>query len=366
MERALSPRVVPRTVVTAMVALGALGLGAPASIAGAAEPWVPPPCPGAPGTQHGGDEAAGAWYRLDPILDAAGTLAGLGLEVGSQAGPTRSLRLPPESFASGPEDGLVLTGADDGRTSRLRLLDPVLGCETPLAVESDVVRSALLAPDRGSIYEHRVDRATRADLGVWRRPIGGGDAARVLPPLPADARFGPTFVTDLRVAGDGRVVVSACGMRACRTRVLEPATGRVSRVDGTGPALGVHGSTLVSMAPCAGLPCAILSTDLDDGGTTVLVARAGQADLAGDDGRLLLHEDENGSLRGRDLATGAAFIVADGGLAPVGRGSLATAGIQAHRNLVALAPGGRVRDGYPPRLFDPASRSLVTIEEVVR
>lgn len=364
MERVCMLRSAPRSVVAAVIALVALGVTAQGSMAADAGPWVPPPCPSARNAPPGGDAPVGTWYQLDPILDRTGTLAGQRLTVGSPAGPSRSLRLPPESFASGPRGGFVLVGSDDGRGSRVSLLDPVLGCESQVAAGPDVVRSALLTPDESSIYEHRVDRTTRADLGVWRRPVNGGGAVRVLRPLSADARFGPTFVTDMRLAGDGRVIVASCGMRACRTRVLDPATGRVARVDGTGPALGVSETALISLAPCAGFPCAIVATDLAGGRSTVLVDRANRAGLAGDQGGLLLHEDAAGTLRGVDLSSGDHFFISGGGLAPLDLGSLATGGVEAREGLVALEPGGRVRNGRGVRLFDPASRSLVTAEEV--
>jgi hypothetical protein len=366
MERVCMLQSVHRVVVAAVIALGALGIGAPGSMAAGAGPWVPPPCPQVPGRPPDGDAVTGTWYRLDPILDATGTLSGQRLVIGTAAGWTGSLRLPPESFAAGPRDGRVLVGSDDGGESRVRLLDVVAGCEAPIAVEHAVVRSALLAPDGRWIYEHRVHRITRADLGVWRQPVTGGTAARVLPGLPADARFGPTFATDLRLGGDGRLIVSSCGMRACRIRILDPATGRVARVDGTGPALGTRGSSLVTMAPCAGFPCAIVATRLADGRATVLVERAGRAALAGDGGRLLLHEDATGVLRGMDLSTGDPFAVSGDGLVPVDSGSLAPGGVEAGDGLVILAPAGRVRDGRRIRLFDPATRSLVATQEVAQ
>ena len=52
-----------------------------------------------------------------------------------------------------------------------------------VATETDVVRRATIDARTGDLYEFRVDRATRADLGVWREPLAGGATVRVVPPL---------------------------------------------------------------------------------------------------------------------------------------------------------------------------------------
>ena len=200
-------RLVP---LVAVIAAGALGPGRAVSGAGAGPAWDPPPCTEA---DAGGPPGTGAWYRLDPVLDRAGTLAAQRLTAGIAGRPSRHLDLAPESFASGPVGGLVLAGEDDGSVSRLRLLDPAHGCATAVADEPAVIRSAVLDPDGRSIVEHRVDRATRADLGIWRRTIGGS-AVRMLDGLGPDPELGPTFATDLVVAADGRLVVSSCAMDA--------------------------------------------------------------------------------------------------------------------------------------------------------
>jgi len=140
------------------------------------------------------------WFRLDALMDAAGTLTGQRLTVGRLGAGGRTIDLPPESFATGPWDGRVLIGADDGARSRLSLVDVGAACATVLAEENAVVRAALVTPDGSAVVEHRVDRATRADLGVWRVPIDGGRSRRVVAGLTADARYGRTFSTELRWA----------------------------------------------------------------------------------------------------------------------------------------------------------------------
>ena len=160
-----------------------------------------------------------------------------------------------------------------------------------------VVRGALLAPDGSAVWEHRVNRVTRADEGIWRRPVAGGPSARVLPGLPASGRFGPTFVTELSWAADGRLGVSSCGERACRTRVMDPATGRVDAFEGTGPLVGVHEDRALVHGACSGLPCPIETVDLRTGRRSVLVEQAGLASVDGSGTGSLVFETPRGPSR---------------------------------------------------------------------
>ena len=95
------------------------GLAARADVAPIARPIAA--CKDAAG---GGSRAGTSWYRLDPALDADGALTGWRLVAGRAAERVSlDLSLPVESFASGPRDGLVLVGADDGRRSLIRRVD---------------------------------------------------------------------------------------------------------------------------------------------------------------------------------------------------------------------------------------------------
>jgi hypothetical protein len=90
-----------------------------------------------------------------------------------------------------------------------------------VASSTDVIRNGIVAADGVSIVESRVDRRTRADLGVWRRPLDAGAPVRVLPPIGPDARFGPTWLTDLAWSDDDTtLVVGSCGETACRYRLV--------------------------------------------------------------------------------------------------------------------------------------------------
>lgn len=209
--------------------------------------------------------AVPATVRLDPVLDAGGTLVAQRLVVTVGTLPLTET-LPPESFVSAPAGDRVLVGDDDGTRSRLRLLDTVRGCWTALGAEADVVRGGVVAANGTLVYEHRVERASRRDLGVWQVAVGGRrPAVKVLPGLAADPAYGPTFATDLLVAADGRLVVSTCGLSACRVRVLDQRSGAIAQVDGTGPAVRLKGGDLVVQHVCEDLPCPLDAVNLATG-----------------------------------------------------------------------------------------------------
>jgi hypothetical protein len=353
------------------VALAVVGglAGAGAGRSGAADPaWDPPPCPldlAAPPT------AAASWFRLDDVIDAEGTLSGRRLAVGRVGSDTtRSIALAPESFAGGPFGGLVLVGTDDGARSSLRLVDPGGACAIGIGDSTAVIRSGLVSADGGAVLEHRVDRASRADLGVWRRPRDGSRPTRILGPLDADPTYGPTFMTELDLAADGRLAVASCGERRCRARVLEPATNTVVEVPDIGALVGLTGSALVSYAPCPGLPCGIEAVDLESGQRRVLAETAGLAVLAGAAGERVVYETAAGidlALRAVDVATGLTWTL---GIVPDGlrlqpSASRTGAAVDVPVDDVVLAPDGRVGEaGSATQVVDSVSGSTAALEEV--
>ena len=273
----------------ALLALGVLAvLGS--GQAGAQEvAWAPPEChaaavrpPAARAVAETEARAGSAWYRIEPRLNqAGGQIAQRVLVPGGAGRPARSIDLASESFAAGPFGSHVLTGSDDGRASRLRLIDLEASCARTIATERDVIRRATLNPSGTAIFEFRVDRRTRADLGVWRRPLDGSAVRRVLAPIPADARFGRTFSTELTWAlGTDRLVVQSCGALACRTRVFDPVTAATTLIDDPdlGELIGVADDRIVSYEACRGLPCPIVSVDLSSRSRTVLAEAAGFGD----------------------------------------------------------------------------------------
>ena len=296
-----------------VVALGAVGFIASTTLGAGVRPWVPSACAGPPSERIAAarDRVATApadlrgapWFRLDPILDDAGALNGQRLLLGLDGERVaRSMDLAPEAFAAGPFGGIVLVGSDDGATSRVQAIDVARGCAWPIADERDVVRRATIDPAGTFIYEMRVDRASRADLGIWRRPIDGSSASRqVLGPPPPDARFGRTFSTEFSwdLAGD-RLAIQSCAEIACRIRVITPAGGPTVTLDNPelGQIVGLDGDLAVTYEACRGLPCPIVATDLWTGDRRVLAPAAGLAVvIPTSDGARLVHEVGGGSDR---------------------------------------------------------------------
>ncbi|MGK2852321.1 MAG: hypothetical protein ACSLFN_15630, partial [Candidatus Limnocylindrales bacterium] len=206
------------------------------------------------GAQPAPATGATAWYRLDPVL-IAGARQGQRLELGRIGGSAWTVALDSESFASAPAGGRVVFGTDDGRRSTVSVADVERGCSTLVSTSSAVIRQAVLAPDGATLYEHRVRRADRADLGVWRRTPGGDDATHVLGPIAADAAFGRTWITDLTWSLDGRsLAITSCGEVACRIRVLDAGTGRSRMVADhrLGALVGLADDRLIVRGACRG------------------------------------------------------------------------------------------------------------------
>jgi len=276
--------------VTALTLLG----GAGTVIGASGDPWWDPPaCAGGPATiteaLRDGPTVAGPvtpipWAEIAPVIDNGGALAGQRVTVGVGAAQRR-LALPPESFVAGPFGRVVLVGADDGQRSRLRLVDVAAACAWDLADEAAVIRRATVTPDRTSVLEMRVDRVTRADLGIWRRPTDRpGPPRRILPPVAIDGRFGRTFSTEFTWSVDGdRVAIQSCGATACRTRLLDPTSGRSDLVDDPdlGSIVGLARDRLVVYRACRGLPCPLFSLDTASHARSVVSWAAGPAAVTG-------------------------------------------------------------------------------------
>ena len=277
----------------AVAALGAMALIASTTLGAPDRPWVPAACAGA---ARVGDPAPGTWYRIDPVFQG-GARTGQRLVIGpAPDGVTRTLELESESFAAGPFGGTILVGSDDGARTRLSLIDVARACAWLLDGSVDVIRTATVAPDGATVFETRVDRRTRADLGVWRRALDGSTPpSRVLPPIVADDRFGPTWLTDLVWSDDGSsLAVQSCGEIACRVRIIDANGGGVRLVadPAMGDIVGLADGRLVAHGACRGLPCPLLSLDLASGTTVTLDELAGQAVLSRDaDGSpMVVHE----------------------------------------------------------------------------
>jgi hypothetical protein len=337
-----------------VVALGAVGFIASATLGAGVRPWAPATCAGPPAarTLAAADPRpvdltgmrAAPWFRLDPVLDAGGALRAQRLTIGLDGERSaRGLELPNESFAAGPFGRIVLAGSDDGARSRLQAIDVESGCAWALGEERAVIRRATIDRAGAFIYEMRVDRATRADLGIWQRPMDGASAARrVLAPIGLDERFGRTFSTDFTwdVAGD-RLAVQSCGEVACRIRVIAPRGGPTMTLDAPdlGAILGLDGDRAVTYESCRGLPCPIVSTDLRTGERQVLAPAAGFAVVAGvPGGHRLIHEV--GAETGRSLRA-----VGIDGSSPVDLGQV-PAGLRLHPSAIRAEAATRLPPGW--------------------
>jgi hypothetical protein len=332
-----------------LAALGAAAVIATTTLGAPDRVWDPPPCPAALPARTA---TTGTWWRLDGQL-SEGRLVGQRLAV---AGPgvsrPRLLDLPPESFAAGPFDGWILVGSDDGRRSMLRLIDPVRGCARTVGTSTAVIRRATLSTDRRMVIEMRVDRITRADLGIFRRPLAGPrPAERLLPPIPTDARFGPTWTTEFTWDVDGRrLAVQSCGAIACRTRVVDPVTGaaRLIADPDHGDLIGLAGDRLVLHEACGGLPCAIVAVDVTTGDQVPLLPDVGQAVLVRGAGGAATVVAETGR-DGRDLramrldGSGVTDLPRDrDGRRLVAGPSRVAGAVELQPDRYLLGPGGRV------------------------
>ena len=347
------------------------------------QPWSAPPCASAAAVAAAvraappdglRDAVEAGWFTLDARVDRTGELAGQRLRIGVGRSRSRYVDLPAESSASGPFGSVVLAVEDDGERSVVRAWDSAAGCTWTVGTSADVVRRATFDVAGTAVYEFRVRRNDRADLGVWRRPVDGSRPARVLDPPVADARIGPTFVTTLDWTAEGdRLVVESCGAARCRARLLDPVSGAVTALPGGshGPAgelVGIVGGRAIRFEPCRGLPCGLESTAIESGESRMLAVDArlatvvrtpGGARIAvetGGAGTIAVFRPD-GSLE-RTVATG------DPGLRLMPRVDRAAAGVVAPPGWIVLAPDGR----SPERavLIRLADNKIVALTEVTR
>jgi hypothetical protein len=374
-----------------LVALGAVGFIASTTLGAGVRPWTPRACAGPPADRVAATRDPGPtdlsalrgapWFRLDPVLDADGGLQSQRLIVGLDGDRSAwRLDLPPESFAAGPFGRIILAGSDDGAVSRLQAIDVADGCASPIGDEAAVVRRATVDPAGAFVYEVRVERAGRADLGVWRRAIDtSSPAVRVLPPLAADARFGRTFSTEFTwdLSGE-RLAVQSCGEDACRIRVVTSNGGPTVRLEqpDLGLLVGLDGDRAVTYQACRGLPCPVVSTDLRTGERQVLAPDAGLAVLVPTaDGTRLVHE-VGAAATGRGLRAVAldGTSAADLGSVPDGlrlhpAAVRADAATRLPSGWILLAPDGRLPADPThdrPQLRHLPDGSTVPFDEAMR
>jgi hypothetical protein len=373
-----------------VIVVGAIGSLATVTLGAGQRPWTPLPCSGGAAERTAAasfprpaglpDLGLQAWFRTDAMIDNDGTLEGQRISLGLDgARAVRTIELPAESFASGPFGRIVLIGSDDGSISRLEAVDVVAGCAWPIAEENAVIRRATIDPSGDVVYEARVDRATRADLGVWSRPLDGLAAPRsVLPPIDLDDRFGRTFATEFAWSTDGQTLaVQSCGEVACRTRTVrfDGSTGQEVTEPDLGLLAGLDGQRIVTYEACRGLPCPIVATDLGSGARQVLATDAGLALVADtSDGPRLVHETfDTTGVRLRSVALDGGSAV-DLGPLPAGLRLHATpdragSATKLPTDWVLLAPDGRLPiegASIRPQLRHLPDGVTVQFDEVVR
>lgn len=350
---------------------------APTTIRAASGPTALPACrpepPAGPAAKAG--LVGAAWYRLDPVLDDAGGLDGQRLVVG-RVGRRGAFELPlgVESFASGPARGRILVGNDDGRRSTLRILDVGKRCATVVHAGRNLIRRAVVDPSGNGMVEFRLARSSRADLGVWSRPLDGTKPTRLLEPLAPNARIGRVFATELSWSAEGqRLVVKSCGETFCVARVLDRSSGRVITIDDhrVGETIGFVGDELVAYGGCPWLPCEIVAMNVKTGRVRDLAPLAGLAAVYVSDGRAVVAFEDfelRGSLRVVGL-NGIALrtLPLEAGLRLVPAPDRALAGIELPAGVIALAPGSRPSRSLVPATFiNIADGRRLPAAEVVR
>ena len=222
--------------------------------------------------------------RITDKIGVRGEFTGRRLALTTARGAVLAIDLPIESSVA-PALGSVVTytAAAAGR-SEVHVVDASTGCDFVVARPADIARSALIAADGRAVYVHSVS-AARADAGVTRYDLDGSDESTlVVPPLPADERFGRTFGTQLAQSADGgTLAVQSCALHACRTRLLDVASSQVRMLDdaGQGALVGVTAGHLVAYRDCSGLPCAVISISRATGATRVLADEAWSASVVG-------------------------------------------------------------------------------------
>ena len=150
------------------------------------------------------------------------------------------------------------------------------------------MRAALVTPDGSAVVEHRVDRATRADLGVWRRAaatgaaLGGSSRARGGRPLRPDVQHGAALGAG-RAAGRDRVRRAGAAGRASSTR----RSGQCTSIGPTGPVIGVTSDGAVSpTSRAAGYPVRASSGATRAATRRSSCAAPARPTMAGDRGRV--------------------------------------------------------------------------------
>lgn len=218
------------------------------------------------------------------VMSAAGELTGQALSARSVGRGPVSVSLPPESFVAPVAGSLLVYGSHSPKSgSQVRAIDLDSGCDVALARPAEIVRSAIMDQTGTALYVHSVTRQGRRDAGVSRHDLATGAVSQAVEPPPVDDLFGPTFTTQLTwsVEGDA-LAVQSCGSGACRTRILDVASGSLETYAGAGHGalVGVTSSALYALDDAHALPASLVAFSRATGAASIVARDVFEASLA--------------------------------------------------------------------------------------
>lgn len=217
-------------------------------------------------------------------VDDQGILTGYVLSVQIEDGSETKTSLPVESIFAGQFGALLMYSFDTDKTgSEVHAIDVRTGCDLLIVEPADVVRAITVDPSGENIYVKTVSRDTRQDLGIWRYKINGEKGEVLAHPMPA-TDYGPPWYTTLGWSSDGQsLVIDACGLAACATRILDLTTGNVDDyLDLHGQMIGVNDRELFAFADTDHRPSDVLAISRADGAEKIIVGGIIAAKLEAD------------------------------------------------------------------------------------
>jgi hypothetical protein len=196
------------------------------------------------------------------------------------------IRLNPDwshSSVSGPVGTDVVVANDDRAQTSVFAVSATDGMQTNLFVTPDLVPAAILSWDGATVYYVKADRTSGADAGLWSRPRAGGPDTQLVPgPLgePIGDPFGDVTVWWLTLSPDGKtLVVQWCrGGVACRTHLVDLATGDRREATGAGSPIGITDAAFVA----DGVPphdTGLVAVDLSTGEVLTIVGSQNPAQV---------------------------------------------------------------------------------------
>jgi hypothetical protein len=221
-------------------------------------------CGGSPSPSPAAEADRLPWYQVE-TREANDQLAEIILRVGYQDGTTtatiplpvnRNLDLPlfGLGFITGPANGVVVFGVDDGDRSKVQLVEVASG-ETSIIFESaEPVIAGAVHPAGSPLYLVTADRASdpmRIDARMVELALGDDRAAGEPAGRPwlGDAPVNrPEMFNVFHFTPDGsRLVVQRCRNSACSYRVVSLSDGSLAELEaaGGGEIVGISNEALI-------------------------------------------------------------------------------------------------------------------------